>query len=184
MGSTDFVPTQVFVRGWSNFGDTDGITKGRATDIWNIIKADLTQDVERLIINFTVFDPIQRIAIHVMELPGVATHVRDSIQQVVSKLSLQRDGKDLQIVVQKPPLVRKMNGQMSDKQREIKEYFKTGDEIRPAWSDHCIKGPGGAVLGRIDNQGFWKWSPQNIERALKVGAASVAEFIALQSTDW
>ena len=76
-----------------------------------------------------MYDPIQRVAIYVLERTGVATHVRDSIQQVVSKLSLQQDGKDLQIVVQKPPQVRKMNGQLSDKQREIKELFKTGDEI-------------------------------------------------------
>ena len=184
-GSTDLVPSQVFIRGWSNWGDTNGISKSRAAEIWNLIKAELMMDVERLIINFTVFDPIQRIAIHVMELAGVAIHVRDKIQQAVSKLSLQQDGKDLQIVIQKPPQIRKMNGQLNDKQREINKFFrKTSDEIRPVWSDHNIKGPGGAVLGRFDNRGGWKWSGQNIERALKVEEASVAEFMALQSTDW
>ena len=180
----EHVPTQVFIRGWSYFGEAGGITKARAVVIWGVIKAELTQDVERLITHHTMFDPIQRISIHVMERIGVATHVRDSIQQVVSKLSLQQDGKDLQIVIQKPPEVRKRNGQLSDKQKEIKEFFKAGDEIRPVWSDHSIKGPGGAVLGRFDNNGIWKWSLKNIERALKVSESSVTEFLAGQSLDW
>jgi len=113
-GPLEYVPTQVFIRGWSNYGENGGITKARAVEIWGAIKKELTQDVERLITHFTVFDPIQRIAIHVMEKTGVAVHVRDSIQQAASKLSLQQDGKDLQIVVQKPPEVRKMNGQLSE----------------------------------------------------------------------
>ena len=113
-GPLEYVPTQVFIRGWSNYGENGGITKARAVEIWGAIKKELTQDVERLITHFTVFDPIQRIAIHVMEKTGVAVHVRDSIQQAASKLLLQQDGKDLQIVVQKPLEVRKMNGQLSE----------------------------------------------------------------------
>ena len=77
-GSSEFVPSQVFIRGWSNWGDTNGISKTRAAEIWNNIKKQLSADDERLVINWTVFDPIQRIAIHVMELPGVATHTRDN----------------------------------------------------------------------------------------------------------
>ena len=184
-GSSEFVPSQVFIRGWSNWGDTNGITKCRAAETWNHIKKELSQDVERLIINFTASEPIQRIAIHVMEVPGAAIHVRDKTQQAVSKLGLQQDGKELQIVIQKPPQVRKMNGQLNDKQREIKEFFgKTSDDIRPVWSDHSIKGPGGVVLGRFDSRGGWKSSDHNIEKALKVEEARVAEFMALQSTDW
>ena len=183
-GQSEYVTTQVFIRGWSNYGETGGITKARATEIWGAIKAELTQDVERLVTHITMFDPIQRIAIHVMERTGVAIHVRDSIQQAGSKLSLQQGDKDLQIVVQKPPEIRKMNGQLSDKQREIKEFFKTGEDIRPVWSDHNIKGPGGAVLGRFDNNGVWKWSPKNIERALKVAESSVTDFLAGQSLAW
>ena len=183
-GHLEHVPAQVFIRGWSNFGENGGITKARTTEIWGAIRAELTQDVERLITHFTMFEPIQRIAIHVMERTGVATHVRDSIQQAVGKLSLQQDGKDLQIVIQKPPEVRKMSGQLSEKQMEIKEFCKTGDEIRPVWSDHSLKGPGGVVLGRIDNNGIWKWSPKNIEKALKVSESSVTDFLAGQSLDW
>ena len=98
---------------------------------------------------------------------------------------MQQYGKELQIVIQKPPQIRKMNGQLNDKQREIKEFFDvTSTDIRPVWSDHSIKGPGGAVLGRFDGRGGWKWSGQNIEKSLKVGEAKVLEFLALQSTDF
>ena len=88
-------------------------------------------------------------------------------------------------MIQRPPLVRKMNGQLNDKQHEIKEFFgATSTEIRPVWSDHSIKGPGGAVLGRFDGRGNWKWSAANIEKALKVEEAKVKEFLAMQSTDF
>ena len=184
-GSGEFVPSQVFIRGWSNWGDTNGITKTRATEMWNDIKKHLSVEDQRLVINWTVFDPIQRIAIHVMEQPGVAIHIRGRIQQIVSDSGMQQDGKELQIVIQRPPLVRKMNGQLNDKQHEIKEFFgATSTEIRPVWSDHSIKGPGGAVLGRFDGRGNWKWSAANIEKALKVEEAKVKEFLAMQSTDF
>ena len=78
------MPSQVFIRGWSNWGDTNGITKTRATEMWNDIKKHLSVEDQRLVINWTVFDPIQRIAIHVMEQPGVAIHIRGRIQQIVS----------------------------------------------------------------------------------------------------
>ena len=184
-GSDDFVPSQVYIRGWSNWGDTNGITKTRATEIWTNIKKQLTVEDERLVINWTVFDPIQRIAVHVMEQPGVATHIRGRIQQIVSDMGMQQDGKELQIVIQKTPQVKRMNGQLNDKQREIREFFeKQSTDIRPVWSDHSIKGPGGAVLGRFDGRGNWKWSGGNIEKALKVEEAKVKEFLAMQSTDF
>ena len=53
-GSTDFVPSQVFIRGWSNWGDTNGITKTRATEIWIDIKKQLAVEDQRLVINGTV----------------------------------------------------------------------------------------------------------------------------------
>ena len=130
-------------------------------------------------------DPIQRIAVHVMEQPGVAVHIRGRLQQIVSDMGMQQDGKELQIVIQKTPQVRRMNGQLNDKQREIREFFEApGPDIRPIWSDHSIKGPGGAVLGRFDGRGNWKWSGGNIEKALKVDEAKVKEFLAMQSTDF
>ena len=110
---------------------------------------------------------------------------RAIIQKAVSEMGMQQDGKELQIVIQKPPQIRKMNGQLNEKQREINEFFDTtSTDIRPVWSDHSIKGPGGAVLGRFDGRGGWKWSGQNIEKSLKVGEAKVLEFLALQSTDF
>ena len=122
---------------------------------------------------------------HVMEQPGVAIHIRGRIQQIVSDMGMQQDGKELQIVIQKTPQVSKMNGQLNDKQREIREFFETpGPDIRPIWSDHSIKGPGGAVLERFDGRGNWKWSGGNIEKALKVDEAKVKEFLAMQSTDF
>jgi hypothetical protein len=141
-------------------------------------------EVERLIVNCTIFDRIHRIAVHVMEAPGVATRLRDLIQQVVSTHNMQEGGKDLQVVIQRPPEVRKINGELNDKQREIKEFFgKNSDDVRPVWNDHCVKGPGGAVLGRFDGRGAWKWSGQNIEKALKVDESKVQEFLALQTLD-
>jgi hypothetical protein len=183
--SSSWIPTQVFVRGWSNLGDAQGISKTRANEIMQQIKRELEPDGARLIISTIMFDPIQRIAIHVMETPGAAAHVRDKIQQVVSRKNLQQDGKDLQIVIQKPPEIRKINCELNEKHMEIKEFFvKTSDDIRPVWNDHCVKTPGGAVLGRFDGRGAWKWSGQNIAKALKVDEAKVAEFMALQSLDW
>jgi hypothetical protein len=179
------VPSQVFVRGWSNFGEQGGISKGRANEIVALIKKGLEVDVERLIINVTMYDPIQRIAIHVMETAGAAAHVRDKIQQVISRNNFQQEGKDLQVVIQKPPEIRRMNGELNDKQKDIKEFFnKTSEDVRPVWSDHSVKGPGGAVLGRFDGRGAWKWSAQNISKALKVSEERVAEFMSLQSLDW
>jgi hypothetical protein len=116
--SSSWIPSQVFVRGWSNWGDAQGISKTTANEILDHIKRELEPDVERLIINTTMFDPIQRIAIHVMETPGAAVHVRDKIQQVVSRKNLQQDWKDLQIVIQKPPEIRKMNGELNENIRK------------------------------------------------------------------
>jgi hypothetical protein len=183
--SSSWIPSQVFVRGWSNWGETHGITKIRANEIMAEIKKDLEVEVQRLIINVTMFDPIQRIAVHVMETPGAAAHVRDKIQQVISNKGLQQSSKDLQVVIQKPPEDRRMNGELNDKQKDIREFFSAPQEdIRPVWSDHCVKGPGGAVLGRFDTRGAWKWSAKNIGTALKVSDAKVGELMALQSLDW
>ena len=40
------------------------------------------------------------------------------------------------------------------------------------------------MLGRIDDNGIWKWSPKNIEKALKVAESSVTVFLAGQLLDW
>jgi hypothetical protein len=179
------LPTQVFVRGWSVFGETTAITRERAYEIIDQIKAQLEVETHRLIINCFVFEPIQRIVANVLEAPTVGTRVRDMIQQVLSANIIKAEGKDLQAVVQKSPDIRRRNGELAEKQKEITEYFSKGnDEVRPVWSGHCLKGPGGAVLGRFNDAGAWKWAPVNISKSLKVEEQKVKDFLDMQTTDW
>jgi hypothetical protein len=73
----------------------------------------------RLIINWFVFEPIQRIVVNVLEAPTVGTRVRDMIQQVLSANIIKAEGRDLQAIVQKSPDIRRRSGELAEKQKEI-----------------------------------------------------------------
>jgi hypothetical protein len=102
-------------------------------------------------------------------------------QQVRSANNIKAEGKDLQAVVQKSPDIRRRNGELAEKQKETTEYFsKRKDEVRPVWSGLCLKGPGGAVLGRFNDAGAWK-APSNISKSLKVEEQTVKDFLDMQT---
>jgi hypothetical protein len=139
-------------------------------------------ETHRLITHWFVFEPIQRIVVNVLEAPTVGTRVRDMIQQVRSANNIKAEGKDLQAVFQKSPDIRKRNVDLAEKPKETTEYFSKGkDEVRPVWSGHCLKGPGGAVLGRFNDAGAWKWAPSNISKSLKVEEQTVKDFLDMQT---
>jgi hypothetical protein len=94
--NNDFIPTQVFVRGWSSFGDPSCISKEKANDIIDRIKAELNVETTRLINSWTMFEPIQRI----VGGPCCSKPCQDMIQQILSARSIKAEGKDLQAVVQ------------------------------------------------------------------------------------
>jgi hypothetical protein len=178
--TASFIPQQIYIRGWGPFGENIELPREEVELFRHTLMTLLPDHVKEVIIDWRISDMNSRITIEVMTRAGAAQHARDNVQQVLAANCIRIRGRDLSVAVQKPPATRAMNGKLSEFFKDLVSLSpQASSTCRVVWTAHCIKGPGGSVLGRFSVNGKWKWNLAAVKNvAATCSEASIEAFVS------